>query len=379
MSGFTPRATFAAIDLANLRSNFQSSREFIGQDLKYMAVVKADAYGHGAIQCAKALANEGANWFGVALLEEAMELRVAGITQPILCLGGLVPGQEDKALSQNIASVVFNSDQMSALDRTAASFGKQANIHIKIDTGMGRLGIRWDQLDPFIASLGTFKNLHVEGLMTHFASANDTSEDIFTNTQIDRFHDAVKKFELAGYKPNVVDLANSPGAVGHPRSRAQMVRLGGILYGLGGDVLAPDRPKPDLKPVMSLHSVVADIKHVPQGETLGYGRSFTTERDSTIALVPIGYHDGYRRGLSNRSRVIVNGQFAPVVGRISMDWTIVNVTDVSDVKIGDRVTLIGQKGNKEIKAEELASLLDTISYEITCGISSRVPRRLVNG
>ena len=215
--------------------------------------------------------------------------------------------------------------------------------------------------------------------MTHFASANDPSEDAFTNTQIDRFLNAVRKFESAGFEPEVVDLANSPGAVGHPRSRAQMVRLGGILYGLGGDVLASDRPRPELKPVLSLNSTIADIKQVPKGETLGYGRSFTIERNSTIALVPIGYHDGYRRGLSNKAQVIVNGQFANVVGRISMDWAIVDLTDLPDPKIGDRVTLIGQNGGQEIKAEDLAALLDTISYEITCGIGGRVPRRYIDG
>jgi alanine racemase len=215
--------------------------------------------------------------------------------------------------------------------------------------------------------------------MTHFASANDTAEDEFTNAQIDRFLNSVKQFEAAGFTPDVVDLANSPGAVGHPRSRAQMVRLGGIIYGLGGDVLAGDRPKPELKPVLSLHSTIADIKQVPKGETLGYGRSFTTERDSMIALVPIGYHDGYRRGLSNKAQVIINGQLANVVGRVSMDWTIIDITDLPDSKIGDKVTLIGRDGDKEIKAEDLAGLLDTISYEITCGISGRVPRRFING
>ena len=379
MADYTRRPTFAQIDLANLRFNFRSSREFIGRELIYMAVVKANAYGHGMVDCAKSLADEGADWFGVALIEEAAELRASGISQPILCLGGVAPGGEEEAILQNISAVVFNLDQAAAFDRAAAKLAKQANVHVKIDTGMGRLGVRWDQVASFIGGLQSFQHLHVEGLMTHFAAANDTSENDFTSGQIDRFQDAVNKFEDAGYKPDLIDLANSPGAVGHPRSRAQMVRLGGILYGLGGDVLAADLPKPELRPVMSLHSAIADVKRIPKGETLGYGRSFTTGRDSTIALVPIGYHDGYRRGVSNKGRVIVNRQFAQVVGRISMDWTIVDVTDLPDTKIGDGVTLIGQNGDKYIRAEDLAALLDTISYEIACGISGRVPRRFVNG
>jgi alanine racemase len=378
MADFTRRPTFAQIDLTNLRFNFRSSCDFIGPDVKYMAVVKANSYGHGMIECAKVLAEEGANWFGVALIEEAIELRDAGITQPILCLGGVATGQEEITIRQNVSAVVFNSQQLSALNSAAVASGQPANIHIKIDTGMGRLGVRWDQVDPFVTDLQRFTNLYVEGLMTHFASANDPSEDEFTNEQIHRFLQAVKKFETAGFEPDVVDLANSPGAVGHPRSRAQMVRLGGILYGLGGDVLASDRTRPELKPVLSLHSTIADIKQIPKGETLGYGRSFTTERDSTIALVPIGYHDGYRRGLSNKAQVIVNGQFANVVGRISMDWTIADITNLPGTKIGDGVMLIGQDGGKEIRADDLAALLDTISYEITCGISGRVPRRYVN-
>jgi alanine racemase len=378
MADFSRRPTFARIDLTNLRFNFRSSRDFIGHNVKYMAVVKANAYGHGLAACAKVLGEEGADWFGVALIEEAIELRDTGINHPILCLGGVAMGQEEVAIRQNISAVAFNLQQISALNHAAVKLGKGANVHIKIDTGMGRLGVRWNQVDPFISKLQRFPNLHVEGLMTHFASANDSSQDEFTNAQIDRFLDVVKKFEAAGFEPEVVDLANSPAAVSHPRSRAQMVRLGGILYGLGGDVLASDRPRPKLKPVLSLHSTIADIKQVPKGETLGYGRSFTTERDSTIALVPIGYHDGYRRGLSNKAQVILNGQLANVVGRISMDWTIVDITNLPGTKIGDGVMLIGQDGGKEIRADDLAALLDTISYEITCGISGRVPRRYVN-
>ncbi len=213
--------------------------------------------------------------------------------------------------------------------------------------------------------------------MTHFAVADNLSENEFTDTQIKRFDEAVKIFEENGFCPKYKDLANSPGAIAHENSRGNMVRLGGVLYGLGGDVLPKEIIKPNLKPVMSLHTRIAHLKNVPNGETLGYSRTFLTERDSVIATVPIGYRDGYRRSLSNRGRVIVKDSFAPVVGRISMDWTIIDVTEIRDVKINDEVILIGEQNERKITAEELAKKSETISYEITCGINRRVARKYV--
>jgi alanine racemase len=242
---------------------------------------------------------------------------------------------------------------------------------------MGRLGVRWYELGDFIRQLDRLNNVQIEGLMSHFAAANDPTEAAFTNEQIDRLIAAESELTSVGFAPEIVDIANSPGAVGNPRSRAQMVRLGGILYGLGGDVLHQESPRPELRPVLSLHSAIADIKKIPKGETLGYGRAFRTNRDSKIALVPIGYNDGYPRSLSNQAKVLINETSASVVGRISMDWTIIDVTDVPNAKLGDRVTLIGRDGAQQILTEDLAHLADTISYEITCGISSRVPRHFV--
>jgi alanine racemase len=374
---FHQRPTFAEISLENLLFNFRSSREFIGHEVKCMAVVKANAYGHGAIECSRAFVDAGADWLGVAIIEEAIQLREAGITIPILCLGGSFTGQQDAFFDHDVTPVVFNIEQALLMNSAAIDRNVQKTIHIKVDTGMGRLGIRWHALDEFIARLKPLTNLKIQAVMSHLASANDPNEDGFTNVQIDRFHEAVSKFDAAGYAPEFVDIANSPGAVGHPRSRSQMVRLGGILYGLGRDVLNELGPKPELRPVMSVHSEIADIKSVSKGETLGYGRTFTTKRDSRIALVPIGYNDGYKRSLSNKANVLVRGKMAPVAGRISMDWTIIDVTDVPAASIGDRVTLIGTDGDHAIAAEDLAYIADTISYEITCGISSRVPRYFV--
>ncbi|HLA94576.1 MAG TPA: alanine racemase [Pyrinomonadaceae bacterium] len=368
------RPTWAEIDLDNLAFNFHSTKEFVGKEIEYMAVVKANAYGHGAVQCAKRLEAEGVDWFAVALPEEGIELREAGSQKPILCLGGFWPGQERLLLKHDLTPVVFNIEQAEILNAAAKALELKAPIHIKIDTGMGRLGIRFDELADFAARLSELKNLEVEGLMTHFAVADKLSQNEFTNLQMARFGEAVSIFHGHGFRPKYLDMANSPGAVAHPLSRATMVRLGGVLYGLGGDVLPAEIEKPELKPVLSLHSAISMLKNVPMGETLGYGRTFQTKRDSIIATIPIGYHDGVSRSLSNKGRVIVNGKFAPIVGRVSMDWAIIDVTDIPDAKIGDTVTLIGKQGESDILAEDIAALIDTISYEVTCSIDQRVPR-----
>lgn len=369
------RPTIAEINLENLRFNLRSTRAFIGEELKYLAVVKADAYGHGAVECSRALEAEGADWLGVAISEEALQLREAGIKLPILSFGSFWPGQEDLLLERDITPAIFDLRHAELINKAAKKAGETFPVHVKIDTGMGRVGVRWNAVEEFVSGLTRFESLSVEGVMTHFASADDLKQNEFTDLQIKRLHDSVHLFESAGFYPTLIDLANSPGAVVHTNARGNMVRLGGILYGLGGDVLPLGVPKPELRPVMSLHTTIAQLKSVAPGETLGYGRTFTTARDSLIATIPIGYDDGYPRQLSNAARVIVNGNYAPVVGRVSMDWTIIDVTDVRGVNINDQVVLIGSQGDLSVSAEDLAKLTNTISYEITCGISGRVPRQ----
>jgi alanine racemase len=371
------RPTWAEINLENLAYNFDSVKQFIDEKISFMAVVKADGYGHGAVCCAKKLEEKGIDWFGVALPEEGLELRENNIKTPILCLGSFWSGQEKLLLENDLTPVIYNLEIADKFDKAAKEKGIFGNIHIKIDTGMGRIGVRFDEINEFAEKLEKFQNLRVDGLMTHFASADNLNENNFTNLQIQRFYEAVKIFEDKGFQPTFKDLANSPGAVAHKNAHGNMVRLGGVLYGLGGDVLPHEIDLPKLKPVMSLYSCISHLKKVPKGETLGYGRTFSTEKDSIIATVPIGYQDGYSRTLSNLGRVIINNQFAPVVGRISMDWTIVDVTEVPDVKIDDKVILIGESENLKITAEELAGKTNTISYEITCGINRRVTRKYV--
>lgn len=369
------RPTWAEIDLENLSFNLDSVRKFIGSDIACMAVVKANGYGHGAVECAKRLEVDGVDWFGVALPEEGVELRNAGIRKPILCLGSFWHGQEELLFEHDLTPVVYRIEQAEWLNAAAKRKGLTANIHIKVDTGMGRIGVRFEEIKAFAEQIKSFTSLNVEGIMTHFAAADDLSENEFTGEQIRKLNESVDIFRERGFQPTYVDMANSPGAIAHPESRGNMVRLGGVLYGLGGDVLPKDIEKPVLKPVLSLVTHIAHLKRVPPGSSLGYGRTFVTERDSLIATVPIGYQDGIPRVLSNRGRAIINGAFAPIVGRISMDWTIIDVTDVPGVRVDDRVVLIGEHNGLSITAEDLAAAIGTISYEITCGIDRRVPRR----
>jgi len=371
------RPTWAEIDLQQLAANFQQVKQRVGTTARIMAVVKANAYGHGAVQCARRLAAEGANWFGVALPEEAIELRDFGITQPILCLAGFWPGQAAACVQNKLTSVVYRRDMLEALNQAAAEAGTIADVHVKVDTGMGRLGVRVDQVGEFVALLGQFPNVRVDGLMTHLAAADDSSCEPLTMDQIHRFDEAVATFREHGYRPTHLHLANSAGIYGHRESWGNMVRPGGVLYGLWRDVLPQTAGDPQLRPVMSLHSRIMLLKWVPRGETIGYGCTFEASRRSLIATVAVGYHDGYMRGLSNRAHVIVRGVYAPVVGRVSMDLTLIDVTDVPGVELQDQVTLLGwDRSHTEllIRAEELARIIGTLSYEVTCGVGERVPR-----
>ena len=374
MQSLAARPTWAEIDLERLGENFRSIKAFCGDDIKYMAVIKADAYGHGAVECGRRLQSEGADWFGVACLEEAIELRQAGILRPILVFGGVWPGQEISFLNFDVTPIVFTLEQAEGLSKAAQLADKTIRIHVKIDTGMNRVGFRSEGIADVARKLADLSHLHVEGLMTHFAVADKLEESEFTNDQISKFASAVQLFLDAGCRPEIVDLANSPGAVVYPHSRSKLVRIGGLLFGVTEDVLPKGVDQPVVRPVMSLYTKIAMLKTVPKGENIGYGRTFTTDRDSTIATVPIGYNDGYDRALSNEGEVIVRGKRAAVVGRISMDWVTVDVTDIPGVTVGDKVTVIGSDGEHDVIAEDVARKIDTISYEITCGISARVRR-----
>lgn len=337
-----------------------------------MAVVKADAYGHGAARCAQVLAQAGADWFGVALLEEALELRAAHITKPVFCLGGFWPAQAEELIQLELTPVLFRLDAAAALNERARAHNRVANVHVKVDTGMGRLGVPLTELADFCAAFKAFTHLRLDGLMTHLASADD-EDSAYTEKQLVLYDEALTLLQAQGFAPTWRHLANSAGMHGHPRARGNLVRAGALLYGLTRDILRPGQAPWPVKPVLSLHSRVAWLKTVPAGTAIGYGCTFVTQRESRIATIPIGYADGLRRALSNQGRVIVRGAWAPIVGRVSMDLTMLDVTDVPGVALDDEVILLGESGGLCITAEDLAAQLGTVSYEIITGVSARVP------
>lgn len=376
------RPTWAEIDLNALAGNFRVVKSQVGTGVKVMTVVKANAYGHGAVACSQRLETEGADWFGVALPEEGIELRNAGITKPILCLAGFWEGQAEACLQYKLVPAVYRLDNIAALDAAAGDRGEVAVVHVKIDTGMGRLGVRFDEVNDFAETLKGFKNIRVDGLMTHFAAADEPTCGSLTNDQVSRFDKAVAAFREKGFNPSYRHLSNSAGVFAQPAASGKlgretggnMVRPGGVLYGLWRDILAPEHRDQAFKPVMSLHSRITLLKWVPAGETVGYGCTFEASRKTLVATLPIGYDDGYMRALSNRGHAIIRGVFATVIGRISMDLTLIDVTNVPNVQLDDEVLLLGASGELSITAEELGKIAGTLSYELTCGIGSRVPR-----
>ena len=370
---FDRRPTWTEIDLDALAANFHVVKDKVGPSVNVMAVVKANAYGHGAVKCARRLEREGADWFGVALPEEGIELRNAGIARPILCLGGFWGEQATACVQQNLTPVVYRLDMIEAFDRAARERNIVADVHVKVDTGMGRLGVRFDEVSAFAGALRKFANIRVDGFMTHFAAADEPSCGPLTKDQTQRFETAVAAFQERGFAPTYQHLANSAAVFSQPAAWGNMVRPGGVLYGLW-DTLAPEDRDVKLRPVMSLHSRITLLKWVPQGETVGYGCTFEASRKTLVATIPIGYDDGYMRALSNRGHAIIRGVYATVIGRISMDLTLIDVTNVPGVQTEDEVTFMGTEGELAISAEEIARTAGTLSYEVTCGISDRVPR-----
>ena len=374
-AAFPPgRPTWAEIDLNNLLHNFRLIKQTVGAAVAIMPAVKADAYGHGAVACARALQGAGAAWFGVALPEEGTTLRAAGISRPVLCLGGFWESQEDELLAGRLTPVAYRLDMLERLDAAARRAGRIADFHLKVDTGMGRLGVPQAELEAFLDRITGLQHIRLDGLMTHFASADDPDKDDFTRAQVARFESALASVRARGHQPAWIHEANSAALCAYPQARGNLVRPGGVLYGLWRDVTNPQTPPLDWRPVLSLRSRIIHLKTVPAGTPLGYGGTMVTRRESRIATIAIGYEDGLRRGLSNCGTVLVRGRRAPIAGRVSMDLTMIDVTEIGDAEIGDEAMLIGRQAESSITAEEIAACVGTISYEITCGISDRVPR-----
>jgi alanine racemase len=371
------RPTWAEISLPALTHNYAEIKQSLRSSAQLMAVLKADAYGHGAIECARALESIRAEWFGVAMVEEGIILREAGISRPILCLGGFWQGQAIDVIRYDLTPVVFRIDAAEELNARARDAGREVSYHLKVDTGMGRLGVPFAETAEFARALKQFGSISLDGVMTHFADA-DSDRPAYTMAQIASYHETIRILREIGFHPTWQHLANSAGIHAYPQSHGNLARAGATLYGLTRDVLARSPEPFNLLPVMSLHSRVVMLKNVPAGTSLGYGCTFETERESRIATIPIGYADGLRRAHSNNGRVIIRGRYAPIAGRVSMDLTIIDVTDIPGVELGDEVILIGEQSGLGITAEDLAEQTGTISYEIVTGVSSRVTRVFVS-
>jgi alanine racemase len=370
------RPTWAEVRLDYIADNFRAIKRMVGADVKVLAALKADAYGHGALPIAARLEQEGIDWIGVALVEEGIKLRDAGIKTPILCLAGF--WQQDQAhecVKYDLTPIIYRVDMLDTLATAARSAERRVNYHLKIDTGIGRLGLPQEQLSEFLDQAEHFnqKELKLDGLLTHLASADEMEKTEFTERQCVLFAESLKLVRARGFQPSFHHIANSAGIYSWPAAHGNLVRAGGLLYGFK-DTIRPGNVAVPVMPALSLYSKIILLKRVPTGTSLGYGNTFYTNQESLIATLPIGYDDGLRRAYSNNGQVIVRGHYAPIVGRVSMDLTLIDVTDVADVSLGDQVILIGRSTGLEISAEQLGARIGTISYEVTCAITDRVPR-----
>ncbi|MGQ0666703.1 MAG: alanine racemase [Nitrospiraceae bacterium] len=369
-STFSP--TCASVDLTALAQNLLQFRRLLSHGCDVMAVVKANAYGHGAVETTKALIRQGMSRVAVVSVEEGIELRQAGIDAPIVVLGPIFREQIADLFGYQLTPVISDVSILPALGQAAASLLTPRPIHLKIETGMGRLGLTQDELVKVIASGGFPRSLQLEGLMTHLADSDGPAPDS-TEEQLARFKTAIRTVQAGGFSVPLIHAANSGGAVRFPQAHFSLVRPGLMLYGY--HTLPGSVPVPDLRPVLSLRTCIAQLRTVQPGQRVSYNGTFTATRTSRIAVLPIGYADGLSRHLSNRGRVLVRGQRAPIAGLVCMDMVMVDVTDVPGASVGDEVMLIGRQGAEQITAHDIAQWTGTISYEVLCCIGPRIPRR----
>ena len=365
------RPTWTEIDLDAIAYNYRAIKSRLSRGTNILAVIKANAYGYGMVEVARRLVKEKILYLGVACVDEAITLRRAGVRTPILVLSSIMPEEVKEALIYDLTLTVCDRDLAAEIDRAARRLNKFAAVHVKVDTGMGRLGVWYDEADRLIEKILGFKNVVLEGIFTHFAAANE--EDVtYTIQQIENFKRLATLLDIKGADIKYAHAANSAGAILYKDSHFNMVRPGLMLYGLYPNEKIAKTVK--LKPALSLKTRIIFLKHTPAGRSISYGRTHTTSKDTIIATLPIGYADGLNRHLSNRGEAIVRGKRVPIVGRICMDHTMIDVGHVKGVKAGDEVVIIGSQGKETITVEDIARLLDTIPYEVVCWISARVPR-----
>ncbi|MDN5347109.1 MAG: alanine racemase [Clostridia bacterium] len=368
------RPVWAEIDLQAIKHNVGELKRILSCGTDLMAVVKANAYGHGAVPAARAALAGGATWLGVATLAEAVELRQSGLTAPILILGYTPPEDADEVIARDLDQAVFTLEQAQTLAAAAAAQGKRARLHLKVDTGMGRLGVFPDARGLEVArAIAGLPQVQLRGLFTHFATA-DAGDKTFAREQFRLFREFNRSLLAAGLRIPWLHVSNSAALIDMPETHLNLVRPGIAIYG--------HYPSPqvrqdlvNLKPAMSFKARIVYIKEVPPGSSISYGRTFYTTRLSRIATLPLGYADGYSRLLSNKAAVLVRGRRAPVVGRICMDYCMIDVTDIPGVEIGDEAVLFGHQDGACLTLEEVAAWLGTITYEVLCMVGNRVPRR----
>ena len=366
---FPGRPTIAQIDLDALVFNYRQLQRRVPKGVKLLAVVKADAYGHGAIPISLKLESLGVEYLGVAIAEEGVELRKGGVKAPILVLGGIYGGEIEKIFRFNLTPVVFQKDTLKFISKTAQRGKKKVKVHLKVDTGMGRLGVPLSVWPDFLKEILRFPKVEIEGILSHFSLMQ---EEDYTKSQWSQFQSAVRFAEGLGISCKYLHMASSAMLTATPHYSGNLVRPGIMLYG--------SYPSPifrrliHLRPVMTLKTRIHFLKAVPPGTRVSYGGTFVTRRESLIATLPIGYADGYSRYLSNRGEVLVQGKRAPVVGKVCMDFMMVDVTDIPKVSLGDEVVLVGNQGKEQITAEEIADRINSISYEVFCSVGKRVPR-----
>src|SRR5256885_5879305 len=381
LSRAATRPTWADVSLSTLRQNFRTVQKHVGAAVTVCAVVKADAYGHGAVECSRALQGEGAKWLGVTSLDEAIPLRDAGIQSNILLMTGFWRGEEAEIIRLQLTPTVWELWQVESLDKAAAGLGVSRHpVHLKVDTGMGRLGVAVEQLPAVLRALTAAQHLRLEGLSTHLASS-EIMDAPSVAEQERNFEAARTMVRGAGFEPAFVHMANTGAVISRRETWNTMVRPGVALYGYylpfqrAGREVSGGTLRLPVKPILTWKTRILSLRNFGADQPLGYGGTYVTKAPAHVAVLPVGYADGYNRQLSNRGRVIVRDHYAPIVGRISMDLTLADVTGIPGVSVGDEVILLGSTDGLSVDALEHAELANSTPYEILCNISKRVPRR----
>lgn len=370
------RPVWAEVDLGRIEHNVKQIKSLC-ENKKIYGVVKADAYGHGALDIVQVLLKSGVTDLAVALITEALEIINSGINAPILILGFTPLTFADDILNNNIEQTVYDLEYAKKLSEIAQEKSKTAKIHIAVDTGMGRIGFLPNEKGmQAVRQISKLPNINIEGIFTHFSTA-DEADKTYSMEQLAKFNKFVDDLENEGIKFNIKHASNSAGIMDLPEAHFNAVRPGIIMYGYypSNEVI---KERLDLKPALALKTSVVHVKTLPKDMYISYGRKYKTDKERVIATLPIGYADGYTRSLSNKGKVIINGKLASIVGAVCMDQCMIDVTDVGTVKVGDEVILLGEHGNTRFNADDLAELLDTINYEIICMIGRRVPRVYIN-